>query len=147
MAAYSCKIGKGGSTLSRNIPKGSFFEVGLLMRFVAAGILATLALALAFQGDNQAGEKAKYSISEVMIQAHKSGLWKKVAEGKAEKGDREKLAELYKALTQNKPPKGDAGEWKKATEVLHKVAVEAIANPEAGKKLKVNCGACHKQFK
>ena len=119
------------------------------MRLVVAGIIAGLALAITMQGINQAGEKdkAKFTISEVMLQAHKSGLWKKVAKGDAEKADREKLAELYKALTQNKPPKGDADAWKKTTTVMHKIAEDAIKDPEAGKKLKVNCGACHKEHK
>jgi len=111
----------------------------------------TAVLALVFMSDvNGAGdkkEKAKYTIKEVMDQAHKSGLLKKVAAGKAEKEDREKLAELYKALMLNAPPKGSAEEWTKTTEVLHKIAEEAIKDPEAGKKLKVNCGACHKKFK
>jgi hypothetical protein len=92
-------------------------------------------------------EKAKYTIGEVMQQAHKSGLWKKVAAGNADKADREKLAELYKALAQGKPPKGELDEWKKTTEVMQKIAEDAIKDPEAGKKLKVNCGQCHGKFK
>jgi len=89
----------------------------------------------------------KYTIKEVMEQAHKSGLMKKVAAGTAEKEDREKLAELYKALSENKPPKGDAEEWKKSTAVLQKAAEAAVKDPAAGKKLKVNCGECHGKFK
>ena len=98
---------------------------------------------------NDAGDKGKpkYTIAEVMEKAHKSGLWKKVQMGTAEKGDREQLAELYKSLVESKPPKGDQEVWKKTTTEMHKIAVDSIADADAGKKLKVNCAACHKQFK
>jgi hypothetical protein len=123
-----------------------------MKRPLILGGLFVFALVFMADKDVQGGkdkdkEKPKYTIAEVMDQAHKSGLWKKVAAGKAEKEDREKLAELYKALMLNTPPKGSAEEWKKTTEVMHKIAQDAIKDPEAGKKLKVNCGACHKQFK
>jgi hypothetical protein len=92
-------------------------------------------------------DKPKYTIKEVMAKAHKSGLWKKVAKGTAEKEDREMLAELYKALMQNKPPAGDIETWKKTTEEMHKIAEASIKDAEAGKKLKIDCAACHKKFK
>jgi hypothetical protein len=113
------------------------------------GMMAVL-VAFMFTADaNTVGDKdkPKYTIKEVMAEAHKSGLLKKVQKGTAEKEDREKLAELYKALMQNKPPAGDEDAWKKTTTVMHKLATEAIADAEAGKKLKVDCGACHKKFK
>ena len=118
------------------------------MKYMLCGMAAFLALIFVTDTDG-AGEKdkAKYTINEIMAKAHKSGLWKKVAKGDAEKADREELAELYKALVQNKPPKGDIETWKKTTTEMHKIAVAAIADAEAGKKLKVNCGACHKSFK
>ncbi len=119
-------------------------------------LLCAMALFVAFvfmveanaAGDkDKKDEKPKYTIKEVMADAHKSGLWKKVAAGTAEKEDRQKLADLYKALMQSTPPKGDAEAWKKTTTEMHKIAVDAIKDPEAGKKLKVNCGACHGKFK
>jgi hypothetical protein len=113
------------------------------------GAMALLGAVLITADANTFGDKdkPKYTIKEVMKEAHKSGLWKKVAKGEADKEDREKLAELYKALMQNKPPAGDADEWKKTTTAMHKIAEDAIKDPEAGKKLKVDCGACHKKFK
>jgi len=117
------------------------------MKYVLGVAIAATAMILGI-GSNYAGEKKpKYTIKEVMAEAHKSGLWKKVAAGDADKADREKLAELYKSLMENKPPKGDLDEWKKTTTVMHRIAQNAIADAEAGKKLKVNCGACHKMFK
>ncbi len=109
-------------------------------------VVAAMGVAVATFAAN-ADDKAKYTIAEVMQQAHKSGLLKKVSAGTAEKADREKLAELYKALAQGKPPKGDSDEWKKTTETMAKIAEDAIKDPDAGKKLKVNCGACHGKFK
>jgi hypothetical protein len=108
-----------------------------------------IAMAICASRDNVTAANAdpKFTIKEVMKEAHKSGLLKKVAAGTADKEDREKLVELYKALSENKPPKGDAEEWKKSTAVLHKAAEEALKDPAAGKKLKVNCAECHGKFK
>ena len=76
------------------------------------------------------GDKAKYTIKEVMQEAHKSGLVRKVAQGKAEKADKEKLVEYYTSLPQNKPPKGDAKEWKDQTEAMLAAAnMDPEANP------------------
>jgi len=125
-----------------------FNKVGQSMKYTLIGMSLVLGLVFIANSDG-AGEKdkPKYTIKEVMAEAHKSGLWKKVAAGTAEKEDREKLADLYKALVQSKPPKGDEDAWKKTTTEMHKIAVDAIKDPDAGKKLKVNCGACHKAFK
>jgi hypothetical protein len=118
------------------------------MKYVLAGMAAVLALVFLVDANNAGDkDKPKYTIKEVMAEAHKSGLWKKIAKGDAEKEDREKLAELYKALAQSKPPKGEIEEWKKTTEVMQKIAEDAIKDADAGKKLKVNCGACHGKFK
>ena len=129
----------------------SFTKGGVIMkRGLILGSVALGAMFLVFNTDVQGvqdKDKPKYTISEVMLKAHKSGLWKKVQAGTAEKGEREELAELYKALVENKPPKGDADEWKKTTTVMHKIAVDSIKDADAGKKLKVNCGACHGKFK
>jgi hypothetical protein len=109
-----------------------------------------VALALCL-GIPRAGEKKepKYTIKEVMKKAHKDGLWKKVASGDAGKEDREELAELYVALSENKPPKGDEKDWKKKTSAMVKASKAAVKNAEDGKKLTkiVNCGACHKAHK
>jgi hypothetical protein len=130
------------------------------MRFVVAGVCAALAMIL-LAGTNQAGDKdkkeekdekgkPKYTIKEVMQKAHKGGLLIKVASGKGEKADAEKLLEMYTALAKNKPPEGDANSWKRFTMGLiaaAKVAVEG--GPDAGKRLKAaaNCTACHKLHK
>lgn len=119
------------------------------MKFVAAGLMAAFALVL-LMSENQAGEKAKFTISEVMLKAHKSGLWKKVAAGKGDDDDKKSLVEFYTALTKNTPPAGEEKEWKKVTGDMLKAA-QGIAkgDEKAGKALQkvVNCGMCHKKFK
>lgn len=91
-------------------------------------------------------EKPKYTISEVMLEGHKKGLMKKVATGKGEKADKDKLLEMYEALVKNKPPKGEAKDWKTKTEALVKAAKAVAADEkDAGKQLQkaANCKMCH----
>lgn len=123
------------------------------MKLVAAGLMAFLGLALVMS-ENQAGEKAKFTISEVMLKAHKGGLLKKVVSGKADDDEKKQLAELYTALSKNTPPKGDEKEFQKiATDMAKAAKVAAGDDEEAAKKaaktlLKiVNCKVCHGKFK
>ncbi len=94
--------------------------------------------------------KPKYTIKEVMKQAHKDGLMKKVAGGQASKEDAAKLLELYKALGANMPPKGDADSWKAKTAAVIQAAQDVVDGKEgAGAKLEkaANCAECHKVHK
>ena len=119
------------------------------MKLFAASLLTVMGVVLIL-GDNQAGEKAKYTIKEVMKEAHKDGLLKKVASGNASETDKKHLAELYKALSQNTPPKGDAEDWKTRTVAMVKAADLAVMGDEkAAKSLQklVNCAGCHKEHK
>jgi hypothetical protein len=125
-----------------------------MMRGMILSAVALFALVMGFNAnvegvqDKDDKEKPKYTIKQVMKEAHsKGGLLSKVAAGDADKEDRVKLAELYKALMQNKPPAGDEEKWKETTTVMHKIAEDAIKDPADGKKLKVMCAACHKEFK
>jgi hypothetical protein len=119
------------------------------MKFLAACLMAVAGIVLLL-GDNQAGEKAKYTIKEVMKEAHKGGLMKKVADGKADDTEKKKLVELYKALAQNTPPKGDADDWKMKTTALVDAATKAASGDATAAtsltKL-ANCMACHKEHK
>lgn len=123
-----------------------------LMRTVKYFLLASLTMSLLGLGLFHAREddKPKYTIKQVMKIAHKDGLLKKVASGKASKEDKEKLLVVYTALSQNKPPQGSADDWKTKTEALVKAAKEAVENePTAGKDLgkAANCKACHSEHK
>jgi hypothetical protein len=129
---------------------GEIYErVGRRMRFLAASVTVVMTLVLAL-GTNQAQEKPKFTIKEVMKEAHKEGLYKKVAGGKASDDEKKHLVELYKALAQNTPPKGDADDWKTKTSTMVAAATKAAKGDEDAAKslLKiVNCGACHKAHK
>lgn len=119
------------------------------MKFLAAGAIAVFSLAFLLES-NQAGDKAKYSISEVMLEAHKGGLMKKVAGGKANDDERKQLVGYYKALSQNMPPKGGAESWKKLTGALVKASeAAATGDADAAKTLTklANCAGCHKKHK
>src|SRR5438045_2423520 len=119
------------------------------MKFLAAGAISLLSLAILLDS-NQAGDKATFTISQLMREAHTGGLMKKVASGKASDAEKKKLVELYKALSQNKPPKGNEGDWKKVTGDMIKSAEAAAKGDEAAAKslLKlVNCAVCHGKFK
>jgi hypothetical protein len=111
-------------------------------------IAGTLALG-ALAADDADADKPKYSIKDVMKEAHKgdAALLKKVAAGDASAEEKKQLLELYQALAKNEPPKGDAASWKEKTDAL--VAATVKGDADAPKKLKAasNCGACHKVHK
>lgn len=105
----------------------------------ALGLLAATGLAQA--------TKPKATIKEVMKEAHKDGLLKKVTEGKASKEEQERLQELYTALSEGKPSKGDEKSWKDKTTALLDAA-KSVIKGDAGAvdalKKASNCQACHK---
>lgn len=83
---------------------------------------------------------------KVMKEAMKSGLFKKVATGKASADEKKDLLSFMEALAKSTPPKGDAGDWKDRTTALVEAAREAVSDrPTASAKLKAagNCKSCH----
>lgn len=111
--------------------------------------MATLSLGLLL-GENNAGEKAKYTIPEVMARAHKEKLMQKVASGKASDAEKEELVGHYVALNNNEPPKGDLKAWKTRTGALVEAAKKAAKGDEAAAKSLTklaNCAECHKLHK
>jgi hypothetical protein len=127
----------------------------LFMRALAAGLCMTLALGVVLtrQATNLAGdkEKPKYTIKKVMQLAHsKDGILKKVLDGEATEKEKESLAEMYAALCQCLPPRGEAAEWKKITQkavAAAQAAVKGDAEAPALLKAATHCAVCHKQFK
>lgn len=129
-------------------PGRHFSGVGHLMRFVAAGLVAFLALVLVVGDQYQAGEKI--TISDVMVKVHKTGLHTKVAQGKASEAEKKQLVEMYTALHKATPPKGDAEAWKKTTKAMLDAAEGAAkGDDKAAKSLAklVNCKTCHKDYR
>lgn len=96
------------------------------------------------------GAQEKASIKEVMKVAMKGGLTKKVADGTASEEEKKKLAGLFAALHENKPPKGEQSSWDEKTDALVKAANDVLANKEgAGAALQkaANCMGCHSAHK
>jgi hypothetical protein len=124
------------------------------MKYVVAGLLASLAMALTMD-NNYADEKdkdkdPKYSIKEVMGIAHKGGLYKVVAAGKAEQKQKDQLVELYTSLAQHKSPQGEDKDWKEKTDKMlaaAKGAAKGDAKAAASLLKIVQCGACHEIHK
>jgi hypothetical protein len=99
-----------------------------------------------------ADDKPAHDIEEIMGMAHqkpkggKVSLFEKVAKGESSQQDKEKLLQLYKELSQNKPPKGSADDWKKRTDAMVSAAQEVVEGKEGAAmhlKKAVVCKACH----
>jgi hypothetical protein len=96
------------------------------------------------------GAQEKPSIKEVMKVAMKGGLTKKVASGEATEEEKKKLAGLFAALHENKPPKGEQGSWDEKTQALVTAANDVLAGKEgSGANLQkaANCMGCHSEHK
>src|SRR5436309_3496267 len=113
--------------------------------------VAALAVAVLAGLDNfRAADAPKNSIQDVMQQAHKGGLLKKVTEGKGSKQDKADLLEMYTDLSKNKPPKGDDKSWKAKTDPIVTAAKAVVAGDkgaEAKLKKAVDCMGCHSVHK
>lgn len=120
--------------------------------------LCAVAIVLLFAGDNlskpaalaEDAPKPKFTTAEVMKKGMKEQLWRKAAEGTADQQQKTVLVEMFTALKQNKPPRGDEKSWQAKTDALI-AAAKAVAAGEdkAGEKLTaaVNCSGCHKVHK
>jgi len=97
-----------------------------------------------------AQDDKKVAIKEVMKVAMKGGLTKKVADGTATDDEKKKLAGLFAALHENKPPRGEQASWDEKTKALVDAANDVLAGKEgAGANLQkaANCMACHSAHK
>jgi hypothetical protein len=95
----------------------------------------------------------KWTTKEIMKKGHtppKSSLAAKVIKKEGNAEDKKLLLEMYEALAQNKPAKGDDESWKTLTSALIDAAKGVVEGKEgAEEKLNeaVNCGNCHKAHK
>src|SRR5262249_11209336 len=97
------------------------------------------------------GEKAKFTIEQVMDKVHKKpNLAKKLTDGSISEEEKKTLIEYYEELPKNTPPKGSAEDWKKRTETLlatAKAATTGGAAERASYRKAVNCKSCHDAHK
>lgn len=95
------------------------------------------------------------AIQVAMKFAHKAPkgekkLNEKIIEGTADEADVKKSIELYKAMVDTKPSKGEAADFKARTAKLIAATEEVVARkPDAVAHYKeaVNCKACHNEHK
>ena len=90
--------------------------------------------------------KPRYTIEQVMKQAHKKKLVDKVIDGKASQEEKEKLLDLYLALWNNKPPRGDLQSWKNKTGDVIVAAARVVLNEDGALEQldqATDCRACH----
>ena len=106
-------------------------------------IAFTLALLLVASG-TMAWAAPKYTTKQVMKEAMKGGLLKKVIGGDASDAEKQKLVEMFQAMAEEKPKVGSAESWKKLTSKLVKAAKSGDA---ATLKSASNCKACHNPHK
>jgi len=100
-----------------------------------------------------AAEESKYTNKQIMKLAHggnQNSLLNRVRSGRASAEDKAKLVELYEAMAENKPKKGDAEGFAKLTQNLVEAAKAAQKGERnAGQLLAKasNCKACHDRYK
>lgn len=110
--------------------------------------VTTLATSLAFAEDSN-------PIKDAMKYAHKAPkgekkINEKIAEGTVTDEELKKTLELYKAVGDTKPPKGDAAAFKEKWAKLLTATEEVVAKKPEGVahyKDAVNCKACHSDHK
>jgi hypothetical protein len=120
------------------------------MRTAKYFVLALLCLGLVGLSLYSAADDPKFKIKDVMKEAMKGGLCKKVADGAANKEEKEKLVALFTALGMNKPPKNDDADWKDRTKALLDAAKACAKDDKDGPaalKKAANCKACHDNHK
>ena len=105
------------------------------MKQAFVGAIALMGFAFLI-GTNEAQDKPKFTIKQVMAKAMKGGAYKKLDEA-------ERVA-LFTALTANTPPAGTEADWKAKCDALI-----AAAKSGDAKKLDAaaNCMSCHKAHK
>lgn len=120
-----------------------------MRKFLVASIVVLCGWTV-FAMTSGAQEDKKVAIKEVMAVAMKGGLCKKVASGEATAEEKKKLAGLFAALHEHKPPRGEQASWDEKTKALVDAANDVLAGKEgAGANLQkaANCMACHSAHK
>ena len=112
--------------------------------------LATAALTLGLFSVVNGQAKPKYTIKQIMKDALKGGLAKKVVGGEATEKEKIQFLDYAISLYENKPKKGEAASWTRLTGNLVTAAAKIAIDPKAstaplGKA--VNCKACHNKHK
>jgi hypothetical protein len=92
----------------------------------------------------------KHTIKEVMANAHKAGLLKKVLADQATQEEKLVLLDHYISLAENVPAKGDEAGWHEKTGLIVMAAAKVSVGREGSLELlktTTNCKACHDDHK
>ena len=117
-------------------------------RFLTVAALVAVATSIALAEETN-------PIKDAMKFAHKAPqgekkLSDKIIDGTAPEADVKKTLDLYKAMLDTKPPKGDQAAYKTKVEKLIAATEEVVEKkPDATAHYKdaVNCKACHSEHK
>ena len=119
------------------------------MRKLIAGSVVVVCFAMVALGVAVAAEqgaKPKHTIGEVMTNAHKGGLLKKVLANDATAEEKLVLLDHYISLVECTPPNGDMNSWQNLAGKLALASAKvAVGRDGALAELKAasNCKACH----
>jgi hypothetical protein len=116
--------------------------------FAVGALTLVQAIALAQVDADEPGPK--YTIKEVMKEAHGNKLLDKVASGEGTAEDKAKLLDLYISLTESEAPQGDQADYQKLANAAVVAAARVVVGRDgAEEQLKkgVNCAVCHKGHK
>ncbi|OUT55423.1 hypothetical protein SV7mr_43430 [Stieleria bergensis] len=119
------------------------------IRMLGAAALVAAATMISLPTLSAEEDKPKFTTKQIMKEAFKGPLLKKVAAG-GSKEDAKKLHEMLVALAANEPKKGSEESWKKLTGALVAAAegvVEGKDGSAAALKKAANCKACHNSHK
>ena len=121
--------------------------------FVLLGVI-TIMLGFGFahtdETDKTVVKKDEHSIKEVMEQAMKGGLMRKVMGGNASIEEKMQVLDLFISLSESEAPKGDEEEWNEWTQkILTTYAKVLVDREDAGAALRTvtNCKSCHDKYK
>ena len=118
-------------------------------RFLAITALAVIATSIALAADETNPIKDAMKFAHKAPQGEKK-LSDKIIDGTAPEADVKKTLDLYKAMVDTKPPKGEQADYKAKVEKLIVATQEVVdKKPDALLHYKdaVNCKACHSEHK
>jgi len=118
-------------------------------QLLTAVVFTTLTASLALAADEPNPIKDSMKYSHKAPKGEKK-INEKIIEGAATDAEIAKTLELYKAIGDTKPPKGDAADFKAKVAKLVAATEEVVAKkPDAAMHYKeaVNCKACHGEHK
>jgi hypothetical protein len=118
-------------------------------RFLTVAALAAIATSIAFAVEDANPIKDAMKFAHKAPQGEKK-LSDKIIDGSAPEADVKKTLDLYKAMVDTKPPKGDEAAFKQKMQKLIVATEEVVEKkPDAAAHYKeaVNCKACHSEHK